>query len=566
VLGRVFTAAVILACPVAEATANDGVSLSVSEDLEVRWYNSPEQLPGFLEQGVLDYGEQVNRMTILTSLASWNLYTQIDQVSLFANQYYLDDVQYTENDLYGGNSGIFGPGTAVVLEKMRVSIERPSYSASIGDTYAAFGRGIALNINRNVDIDIDTSIRGFRSVYRPGAWDITAVAGVLNRQQVFQDNANLSLPDNYGHMVAGVRVERFGLGNANVGAHGVVYNFVEEEGLSASMKNIGTGPDAFVGGLTGEYSGLFGMDWYAEADIFSYPIPAGSQVSVLTNDNEDRSGHAAYLSSAAYLGNTTWLFEAKSYQGSEYLNSLVGSEQYVVATAPTLEYERVITEDSAAALGSNDIYGGKLRMDWTVRPGEIVPYVSLAVFRDRDMGPLNFSDVPETIFHPVAGLELISHEWVVLLNGGYRVDQRADIEGAVSSGSDRMAHMDLDLKIPLSSGFHADIATGAQQFQWGENAFEHEDFIESETAISLQKGSDYALIGYVDFSNNPLVSSVGNLKDDVYGAIELQVKPTSSLTLKAFYGAYKAGIRCSGGQCRLLPGFDGVRFGLSGRL
>jgi len=50
----------------------------------------------------------------------------------------------------------------------------------------------------------------------------------------------------------------------------------------------------------------------------------------------------------------------------------------------------------------------------------------------------------------------------------------------------------------------------------------------------------------------------------VYGAGEVQYKPNSALTLSAFAGAYKAGIRCSGGQCRALPGFDGARFTLSG--
>ena len=29
--------------------------------------------------------------------------------------------------------------------------------------------------------------------------------------------------------------------------------------------------------------------------------------------------------------------------------------------------------------------------------------------------------------------------------------------------------------------------------------------------------------------------------------------------LKAFYGAYKSGIRCAGGQCKQLPAFEGAR-------
>ena len=55
------------------------------------------------------------------------------------------------------------------------------------------------------------------------------------------------------------------------------------------------------------------------------------------------------------------------------------------------------------------------------------------------------------------------------------------------------------------------------------------------------------------------MNTVGNLGQSTYGAAEIQVKPKSSWTFKAFYGAYKAGIRCSGGQCRQLPGFEGAR-------
>lgn len=71
------------------------------------------------------------------------------------------------------------------------------------------------------------------------------------------------------------------------------------------------------------------------------------------------------------------------------------------------------------------------------------------------------------------------------------------------------------------------------------------------------------MILYADYSDNPLVSSTGNVDEDVYGAVEVQWMPNSATTLKAFYGAYRAGIRCAGGQCRSLPGFDGGRLALS---
>ena len=62
-------------------------------------------------------------------------------------------------------------------EKYRVRYDADNYSVTLGDSYVAFGRGLALNMNRNVDIDLDSSIQGVKGVFRPGAWDITMVAG-----------------------------------------------------------------------------------------------------------------------------------------------------------------------------------------------------------------------------------------------------------------------------------------------------------------------------------------------------------------------------------------------------
>ena len=64
---------------------------------------------------------------------------------------------------------------------------------------------------------------------------------------------------------------------------------------------------------------------------------------------------------------------------------------------------------------------------------------------------------------------------------------------------------------------------------------------------------------------NPLLDTTGNLAENLYGAVEVQWQPNSQTDLRLFYGAYKDGIRCSGGQCRQLPGFEGARVSFNGR-
>ena len=142
-------------------------------------------------------------------------------------------------------------------------------------------------------------------------------------------------------------------------------------------------------------------------------------------------------------------------------------------------------------------------------------------------------------------------------------------------GTDKQTHADVILQVPLGGPYYLNANLAAEYYEWGVNEFQQEDYVESETSVTLGWGSRVALTWFTDYTTNPLVTSAGNLFpaafsdfDDrskpLYGAAELQVKPTPAWTIKAFYGAYKAGIRCSGGQCRQLPGFEGARMSVTG--
>jgi hypothetical protein len=553
----------------AASEQSKGVSVSINDDFEIRYWQLDARLPDPDDVPVLNYIEQVNRLNGNVSAGRWAFSAQIDEVSLWANRYYLDDVLYVENVLTPEDMpSVFGntrfAETAYVnLEKVRASFEDSWGSVALGDSYVAFGRGIALNLNRNVDIDIDSSVQGVKAVLRPGAWDITVVAGQANRQQVFQDNPNVSpgqaitMFGDRRHLIGGVRAERFGLGPANLGAHGVVYDFVTEEGFAGALKEYDPF-DAVVGGVTAEFLGVAGVDGYFEGDVFAYgqnqPSPLGEDVSPL--------GHALYGSTAFYPSPFVVLLEAKRYYQAERLNTTLSQELYEVAVAPTLEYERVITEDSSAALNSNDIVGARLQIDWTAIPQKLSPYVAMGLFRDSALDILHFNPTPETIFHPQAGVEWIDGEIGVLMNVGYRVDDR---DGRF--GADRHAHVDLSSNFPLPGKFLGYVAAYAESYRWGVNPLQQTDYFESETSYSLAYASDAAFTVYLDYTTNPIVKASGrqgNINEALFLAGEIQVKPAKAFTIKAFYGAQKAGIRCAGGQCRQLPGFEGARLSAVG--
>lgn len=525
--------------------ADAGVQGSWSTRL--RYYNIEDRLEGFEDRDILNYGELVNRLNLLSGSGSVVVGLQGDMVTLFANRYILDDELYHERALYADTVRSPFPDGLFKLEKVWVEGRGRSFGFVAGDTYASFGRGLSLNLVKNTDIDIDTSVLGGKTTLRSSRFDLTFVAGLTNPQQVTLENPNIDIQPDDHHLLGGLRVDGYGFGPINLGLHGVAYQFARDAQLETVPKLDATAVGGSVEGL-----GVGGLDIFVEGDYFMY---SAEEITV-------PSGYAVYGSVASYLGPVTILLEGKRNYQAEQVNLFTASSAYELVSGPTLEYERVITEDSSAAVNSNDISGGRVRFDVrTSQKVTLLPYASVGVFRDLDTEGLHFNVTPETIIHPVAGVQYMAGDVHLLLNGGYRMDRRDDDAGT-SYGADQMAHADMSVAVPVAGPLHLELNGSFMDFQWGVNPIQQTDFQDYSASLALHIGSPWAVILYSDFSDNPLVRSTGNLGEDLYGAAELQWKPGSSTTLKAFAGAYRAGIRCAGGQCRYLPGFNGARLTL----
>lgn len=539
---------------------------SGTEDLRVRYYRSGDDqvVPGNEDLPIYDYIEVVNRLNLEGGNERVSLSIQGDAVGLFLNRYYLDDVLYHERDLYQAGVESYFPDAMFTAEKVNLGYRRRAWQLNVGDNYVSFGRGIAVNLVKNTDIDVDTSVRGVKAVGHAGQWDITVLSGVTNPQQVAMENANVAIRPDMFHTVTGARVERFGLGRFNLGAHGVIYQFARDaqtgvDPTAAWRQSV----DAITTGASVEAVGLAGIDWYAEGDAFLY------QAEELPVD----LGYEGYVSAAAYPGRVSVLLEGKHQKNTEYLNTWASLNTYEIASGPTLEYERVITEDSSAAMNSNDLWAGRAKLDFPVSlpvseetgmAPTLVPSLSQAVFRDLELGSGHFNRTPETISHTVGSLLLIAGDTHLQTNVGFRLDRRDVSDELGDLGADRLVHGDLALAIPIAGPVSIEESPSFMRFHWGANAQQQTDYTDFSNALAVKIGTPWAIIVYNDYSDNPLISSEGNLPHELfgehwYGAVEGQWKPTGATTLKLFYGAYRAGIRCAGGQCRLLPGFDGAR-------
>lgn len=523
------------------------------EEFRFRYYQTGEELADFPGNPVLDYFEAVERLGLKGGNQHWTMGIQGDAVALFGNAYILDGVLTYERDLY--KPGLLGPTHDVwfAAEKLSLAYRGAHGSVELGDGYTSFGKGIALNVVNNSDIDIDTTLRGVKGVLSVGNVEISAVTGQTNPQQVRLENPNVDMLPDYPHTVNGVRVDLFG--RTHLGAHGVMWQFAREAPLAGGWPTVyGQAVDAGILGGTIDASSVGPFDVSFEGDAFLYNA---DEISV---DN----GYFLYGSATAYVGKASILVEAKRQKDAEWINTFVSPGGYEIATGPSLEYERAITEDSSAAVNSNDLTGGRVRIDLNVASSaeqNLALYASVAGFRDDDAGGLHFNTSPESIGHVVGGLTWVAGDVHLLLNGGLRLDLRDD--APTENPGDREIHGDASFTFPIAGPVSVELAPSVVAYHWGQNPAQQDDYTDVSNALALKLGAHWAGIYYTDFSNNPLVSSVGNVTDTLYMAGELQWMPNSSTTIKAFYGAYRAGIRCAGGQCRQLPGFEGGRVSLT---
>jgi hypothetical protein len=536
-------------------------TLLINSSSYLRYRHVDDKLPSFEDLNLLDYIEQVQRVSLTLSKDRLTIGARFDEVALFANRYILDDELYYDWTLYDPTIRSPFPSALFMLEKSYLTYKWDNLEVAVGDTYASFGRGIALNVVRNSGLDIDTSLRGAKMELSRGDFLLSAVSGLTNRQQINRLNINVGLDKDIPHMISGLRLEHFALGPAQAGIHGVVTRFGREVDREASaILRYEEQPDALIGGANIEAFGILGVDWYLESDFFRY------QTVEIAGQDDPLNGWIVYGSATMYPGLVTILAEGKVSKNTERINAFISSDNWEMSTPPPLEYERVITEDSAASVNSNDIFGGRVRADLSLSGGSIIPYTSLMVLRDLDTTGLHFNSTPETIFHPIAGGQFFPSNKILIFNGGYRRDIRDD----VAEGVDQLMHLDGEFSTPTFGDEGLELAVSVRRFKWGNNPQGQEDFISMENAVVWKRGEKLDLILYQDWTDNPLIPALGNTSvlveplfsadwgKNLYVVFEAQYKPTSASQFTALIGAYKAGIRCSGGQCRTLPGFNGV--------
>lgn len=91
------------------------------------------------------------------------------------------------------------------------------------------------------------------------------------------------------------------------------------------------------------------------------------------------------------------------------------------------------------------------------------------------------------------------------------------------------------------------------------------DFKSTHHIISADYGSHLSVAGIWDYTDDPTqVDEAGKpIQNWISG--EVSIRPTQDFQIRASYGAEKGGVRCTGGVCRVVNPFQGVRVTLEAR-
>jgi len=460
-------------------------------------------------------------------------------------------------------------------EKIYLRYRSPVFDLDLGDFYAAFGRGIVLALVKQPEIDIDTSLLGGRADIRTEYVDFTVLGGITNPQEVSMELKNLDIDKVDWDAIAGANIQLRPHKQVGLSVHGVGYNLQDTPSFS-------------LGGTVG-VNGIGGVvDLFAEGDAFLYRY---EDMEAAIEAGEPTAGYAVYASGTTYAGPLTLLLEFKRYKNTKHPDILtrpgpVVPTQY--GKPPTLEYEIAVTDDVQKSIDSEDITGWRANADLWFLMSDTTVSISFANSFDHDDHP-GYSPQREASIHPMVGLRQPIHasETVSIhLEGevGYRHDfpMRAP-EGDPDQFLPNAGLLHYRADVGLTVGKHAfEIVstyrrhhfTLQEEACWlanGETKCDRDDgYIAWENALSYTLMGKYTLALHVDFTDRiqdqlGALAGIGNLHfneefvSSTYIGGELILKPTSNLEVYLFWGSQKSGIVCTGGACRTVPAFTGVK-------
>ncbi|MCO4771353.1 MAG: hypothetical protein KDA24_15065 [Deltaproteobacteria bacterium] len=570
-----------------------GGTLDVTQTLYYKYNVFLDENPSDDIRSPFPFSEFINRTQADLRLGPFTLGVQFDFAATsptcsdssfadkYAEEFGADAPCVHPNELRGSGWSDKVPRNALaMLEKVYLKYQSKYFEAELGDFYVAVGRGLLLAMVRQPNIDQDNSLFGARFNVLTRKVDVTGFVGFTNPQEISQELRNQQIDRVPWGLLAGGWVNVRPVKNLALSVHGVGYELTElasgAVGGSVSVRNIGKAVDLFFEGNTF----IYGQDPDAELNL-------------------PKTGYALYGTVTGYAGPLTMLFEFKRYKDAQLLRRGGPVVPLQYNQPPSLEYQIAVTEDVNGSIVSNDIIGGRLQGELFFLMSNTTLTASVLGAVDQESHP-PFSKQGEVTIHPWVALDQGLHVGKTDFHLQAAVGYRHDFPFRLAPGDDVTDEERIDLRTEylrntglLHWNVDFGVTIGKHSFEWvsyfrrhsftleeegcwtrrnGDETCDKDDgWIANENALSYTLMGKYTVALHLDFTDDPLVQSLGNsgavgnlvydpwFKSSAFIGAEIIIKPVPELEIYAFGGSQKAGIVCTGGACRTVPAFTGFK-------
>lgn len=443
------------------------------------------------------------------------------------------------------------------LERFTAHWEHEGLKLDAGDSYAVFGRGLALSMRRVDILGIDNSLRGGQVAYDRHGVFVRALGGAANPQNL--DPQFLTIrriprdrirtggfaPELHDWIAGGELGVRIGPDDTvEIGLHGervwFARNDTLDEDTTVDVYGFRLSAPTILGGK---------FAFYGEANFLQRD--RDSDLIGMRND----TGYGIYATAQASVDSFSVLLEWKDY--SNYMvaeTNLTGETHRVYSAAPTLEL------DSERPRALHNARGGRVQVDYGFQPGPWSLSGNFLMYgHAEDIEEDPFDGILVT--HGYARLQKVPDEdlgedewgWTMELLGGARRESYLH-----DPFGDDVGKWDLDWRV-----LHVQLDLGLVRGKHSlELTFIHRDErLRNISLVHYERGTlslTWSYAGKIRIS--PVLNWNTEQADNpsYYPGGEVRVDFLQGSFVRIFGGRTPGGRVCSGGVCRDVPPFEGV--------
>lgn len=460
----------------------------------------------------------------------------------------------------------------VRAERLTLRWEPGEWILEAGDSQIVFGRGVALSFRKVDLLGVDNALRGGHVRYQGSNFRFGVHVGVANPQN--QDPIDLSIIRELDDVVAGATAAVTMPGSVPViiGGHALRVWFQDYDVTNRLLN-----PSTFTNRAVDVAGWTFEAPALADGRLALYAEANGMRRTANLYDDWDvEGGRGVYGSAQLQLDNLTLLLEWKDYTNFLVAPSIVEANPWrIYNAAPAVEYD-----GPQRLRGIGNQRGGGIRMDYAFLPGPWAFSLNTVLYGFSEEAPVD----------PWDGA-LASHSWLTLTKRqeygegiNWSIDFQAGarfevllhdvpVNPVIPAGTlERwMIHGRLD--VTIGSGDHSfDFVVdhrherelrGSQvsEFQIGGASITYTFGVPLTLTLAL-RWTDYQL-GVVEARAQKDYNFLGG---EFYPSFEGRWTFEPGTYLGLFVGQTPGGQICSGGVCRDVPTFEGVRLTFVGRI